>query len=300
MKTNQKNRIINVLLILSAILFFASCKKDNAVPSSANTSAVAASQAISVGVSSTTNDSIYVIGTCASNHHLDSIAFAGLPANITNYLNTNYAGYTFQKAYTDKDISGNIAGYVVIIQFNGNPVGLRFDASGNFVKVLEQREGRDLTGRGWHEGGRFGDRDGMHRDTVALSALPASVTSYFSTNYPQDTLVRAYQNVDSGYVVFSTDNGAYATVFSSTGAFISRVQLQDHESRVMPLNLAALPSAIQTYLSSTYPGYVFNQAFSYSANGTLLGYVVCIDASGTKYAIEFDASGTFVKAITLP
>ena len=41
--------------------------------------------------------------------------------------------------------SGNITGYVVIIQFDGNPVGLKFDASGNFILVLEQREGRDLS-----------------------------------------------------------------------------------------------------------------------------------------------------------
>jgi hypothetical protein len=68
---------------------------------------------------------------------------SGLPAAITDYLTTNYSGYTFQKAYTDKDSSGTISGYVVIIQFNGNPVGLKFDASGNFINVLEQREGRD-------------------------------------------------------------------------------------------------------------------------------------------------------------
>ncbi|MDQ6904055.1 MAG: hypothetical protein M3139_13720 [Bacteroidota bacterium] len=45
--------------------------------------------------------------------------------------------------------------------------------------------------------------------------------------------------------------------------------------------------------------YVFNQAFSVSKNGTLLGYVVCIDSNGTKYALEFDASATFLKANTI-
>lgn len=63
-----------------------------------------------------------------------------------------------------------------------------FDASGILVRVLEQREKGELNGKGWHEGGCFGNRDGHHRDTVAVSALPATIPSYFTTNYPKDTL----------------------------------------------------------------------------------------------------------------
>ena len=260
---------------------------------------VAALQAVAVGVSTTSNDSIYVIRTCAHDHHLDSISFTDIPAAITDYLTGNYAGYTFQKAYTDKDSSGNIAGYVVIIQFDGNPVGLKFDVSGNFIRVLEQREGQDLSGNGWHEGGRFNDRDGRHRDTVALTSLPASVASYFTLNYAQDTLVRAYKNRDSSYVVFSINNGAFATVFDSNGSFIRRVELQDNSGNFIAIDQTVLPASIQSYLSTTYPDYVFKQAFSFSENGVLLGYVVGLDANGTKYAVQFDAQGNFVRAITI-
>ena len=300
MKTNKNSSSINIFLMLAFILFLASCKKENSVQNSTVTpTSVAASQAVAVGVSTTSNDSIYVIGTCAHGHHLDSISITGLPAIITDYLAGNYAGYTFQKAYTDKDSSGNISGYVVIIQFNGNPVGLKFDASGNFIRVLEQREGHDLTGKGWHEGGCFDDRDGRHRDTVDLASLPVTILSYFTANYPQDTLIRAYKNRDSSYVVFSTDNGAFVTVFDANGSFIRRVELQAHTGNVIAIDQSALPAAIQSYLSSTYPDYVFNQAFSFSENGVLLGYVVGLDANGTRYAVEFDASGNFVRAITI-
>lgn len=134
MKTNKKNGFINIVFFLSFILFLASCQKETSVANTpVSPAAIAATQAVSVGVSTSTNDSIYVVGTCPENHHLDSVAFSSLPANLTAYLTSNYAGYTFQKVYDVKDSLGNITGYVAIIQYNGNPVGLKFDASGNFV-----------------------------------------------------------------------------------------------------------------------------------------------------------------------
>jgi hypothetical protein len=300
MKTNKTGSALNIFLILAFMLFLASCKKENsAQDSAATTTSVAASEAVAVGVSPDSNDSIYVIGTCAHNHHLDSISITSLPAIITDYLAGNYAGYTFQKAYTDNDSSGSISGYVVIIQFNGKPVGLKFDASGNFIRVLEQREGHDLSGKGWHPGGCFDDRDGRHRDTVALASLPSAILSYVTENYPLDTLIRAYKNRDGSYIIFSRDNGAFATVFSANGSFISRDELQTHAGNLGVIDQGDLPAAIQTYLSSTYPDYVFNEAFSFSQDGVLLGYVIGLDANGTKYAVEFDASGDFVKAITI-
>jgi len=99
--------------------------------------------------------------------------------------------------------------------------------------------------------------------------------------------------------LFSKNNGAFATLFDTNGSFIKRVELYEQTGNVAAVDQTALPSAVQDYLSSTYPDYVFKQAFSFSENGVLLGYVVCIDANGTKYAIEFDASGNFISAFTL-
>ena len=299
MKTKLNSGIIYISLALSFLFLLASCKKENSAAAPAN-STIAASSVIAVGINPTSNDSIYVVGACANHHHLDSLAFSALPTMITDYLAGSYTGYAFEKAFTEKDTSGNISGYVVIILFNGNPVGLMFDASGNFVKVLEQRDKQDLNGKGWHEGGCFSNRDGMNRDTVQLSALPASILSYFNTNYPQDTLVRAFEAINKDYLVFSIDNGSFATLFDSTGTFIRRVQLNENQGRARTVVAeSALPATIGDYLSNTYPNYVFEQAFSISKNGIITDYVVCIDENGTKYAVEFDASGNFVRAITL-
>lgn len=159
----RTNSIFNMLSLALFLLPFASCKKDSitdtagaaqtAVQSAATQTAAANTQAVAVAAArGMQGDSVYVVGTCARDHHRDSVAFANLPVTVTDYLTANYESYIFQKAFTDKDSSGNTAGYIVIIQYNGNPVGLKFDASGTFVKVLEQREGHDLNGHGWHAG----------------------------------------------------------------------------------------------------------------------------------------------------
>lgn len=141
----RTNSIFNMLLLALFLLPFASCKKDYSALTAASSdstnattqSAVTAAQAVAVAASrGVAGDSVYVVGTCAHDHHRVSIAFSSLPAGVTDYLTANYAAYTFQKAFTDKDTSGNTAGYVVIIQYNSKPVGLKFDATGCLCKSI--------------------------------------------------------------------------------------------------------------------------------------------------------------------
>ena len=307
MKINISNIKYPVLAVLTLFLF-ESCKKEISSPdASGNTATVsqaviAGVQAIAVGTSTSRaafRDSLYVIGTCAPHHHTDFVAFSSLPAFINDYLTTNYAGNVSQKAFIDKDLSGTITGYVVIIQFNGKPIGLKFDAAGAFVKVLEQREGHDLLGHGWHDGGHFDDRNGLNHDTIAIPALASVIISYFAANYAQDTLMHAFKNKDSSYIVLSINNGAYATVFDINGTFIKRIKLPAPEGDFNTVVQSALPLAVTNYLTSTYPAYVFKQAFKINDNVNIKGYVVFIDANATKYAVEFDAAGNFIKAITI-
>lgn len=294
--------LVRTFCALSAASIVVSCNKSDL--SSSDASSVSSSSTIAVAASTTTStngsaDSVYLVQPCQRHEHRDSIAQSALPSSISTYLSSNYSGYSFAKAFALKNSSSAITGYVVVIYYNNNPVGLQFDASGNFVKVLEQREKGDLEGAGWHHGGRFEHRDGLHRDTIALSSLPSAVTSYFATNYPADTLVKAFQNRDSSIVVFSKNNDVYATVFTYSGTFVKREQLPTDSGSIQSVELSALPSTVANYLSQTYPNYVFEKAFSFSVSGTLKGYLVVIDANNTKYAIEFDAYGNFVKAKTI-
>ena len=303
MKTNSKSSYLWAFAALA--IAATACNKENSVTNETQSSTgvqttAASTQSIAVAGSTTAGgDSVYVVNTCGPRDHRDSVAISSLPASIGTYLSANYAGFNGEKAFVIKDQSGTLQGYVVVVQYNGKPVGLKFDASGNFIKVLEQREGHDLNGNGWHHGGRFDDRDGLKRDTVALNALPAAIKSYYAANYAGDTLVRAFKGKDSGYVVLSTNGAAFATVFDANGAFVKRVQLEAKPGKANSIDQGALPSNVQSYLNTTYPGYVFKHAFKISSNGTAQGYVVFVDANNTKYAVEFDAAGNFMAAKTV-
>lgn len=251
-------------------------------------------QSIALGTSSS-GSTLYAVNTCSRGSRADTIAFASLTDSTKAYLTATYPGYTFKKAYKILNPSGTIDGYVVFITYNGNPVALRFNPKGVFITVLEQREEHDLDGPGWHEGGIFGDRDGMHRDTIALSALPTAIKTYMTTTYPTDTLKHAMVNRDSSYVVISADNGVFATEFSKTGTFIQRVQIYPHVVSVTTLTQAALPASVSSYLTATYPAYVFDNAFQLKLNGTVNGYLVVINANSTKYLVLFNGSGAFVR-----
>jgi hypothetical protein len=296
-------------ILLISLLFFSiiSCNKELSRAGGSNTAGpatTATSPTIAVAADSAGTDSVYFLQTCNRGYFRDSVASAALPDSILNYLTVNYSGYKFTRAFEIKDSAGTIGGYVVIIDFNGKPVGLLFDATGNFQRVLEQRERGDIDGDGWHHGGRFDDRDGKHRDTIAISSLPTAVSSYLNTTYPSDTLLRAYRNRDSSILVISRDNGLFANVFTSAGVFVKRITLDPHSVKFNPPQIQtvvqdSLPSADLTYLENTYPNYVFETALSVSVNNQVERYGVLLDANNTKYAIWFDAAGNVIATVVV-
>lgn len=135
----------------------------------------------------------------------------------------------------------------------------------------------------------------MLKDTVAFASLPATATAYFKTNYAADTLVKAFKVAGGGYLVLSKNNGAFATLFTNTGVFVARVSLTALNTLVTVAD-ATLPSAAISYLTTTYPNYVLDKAFSVSISGTVKGYIALIDANNTRYCVAFDANGTIVAA----
>lgn len=302
----RQTQLKSALLVLSiALMSLASCKKDAMVLDNelefAKLEAITIASTSALGSNFRSTDSIYAMGACKKGNKKTPIELAALSSSITTYLNTNYAGYTFQKAYQiSNQTTSAIDSYVVVIQFNSKPVALRFDSNGNFEKVLELREGRNMKGRGgWHMGGLFEHRDGKQRDTLAISALPSAIKTYMSTNYATDTLVHALINKDQSIIVISKNVNYFATAFNATNSFLKRHQLPAFPGKGMSIAASALPAVSTTYLTTTYPNYVFKKAFEIKANGVVKGYLVLIDANLTKYAIHFDASGAFVKASTV-
>ena len=292
---------ISVFTLVAILILGNSCTKETSQSTStsqtsSSTIAVAASENASAS-----GDSIYIMQPCPRGYSRDSISEASLPSSAATYLSTNYSGYSFSKAFTIVNNSGQTAGYVAVIYFNEKPVAILFDSAGNFVKVLEQRDKGDIDGKGWHDGGRFCDRDGRERDTIALSSLPASILTYMASNYSTDTLVKAFENRhDSGFVLVSKNNGLFATVFDKNGNFKKRVALPGPPGTFVGITEADLPTGALNYLTAAYPDFVFEKAFAvFNSNTVLIGYVVVINSNNTKYAVRFDASGNFVEVKTI-
>lgn len=303
MKT--KTHLKSAMLILCvALMGLTSCEKDRLTSDDElqglKATAVAVSTTAAVTGASGTTDSLYAVDACKKGDKRTSVEFSALPAPIAGYLSSNYSGYAFQKAFqlTNKTTSA-VEGFVVSIQFNGKPVALKFDTSGAFVKVLELREGKSMKGKGFHAGGCFDNRDGKQRDTIALSALPAGVKTYMNSTHAGDTLLHAIANKDQSIILISKNVNYFATAFSSSSAFIKRIQLPAFPAKGKTIEATALPAAATAYLASTYPNYVFKKAFEIKANNAVKAYLVLIDANLTKYAVHFDANGQFISFLAV-
>lgn len=309
-KTTDMKRFTQIrsaLLILSmALLGLSSCKKDGTFTTDselqiAKLEAITISRTSVIKGSGVASDSLYAMAACKKGNKKTPVEESALPGSVTSYVSSNYAGYTFQKAFQiNNQTTTALDSYIAVIQFNDKPVALKFDANGNFVKVLEIREGRSMRGKGgWHAGGCFDNRDGKQRDTLAINAIPALVKTYMSTTYTTDTIVHAFVNKDQSIIVISKNILFYATAFTPINTFIKRMELPADRAKGRSIEASALPENVSNYLNTTYPNYVFKKAFELKNNNALKGYLILIDANLTKYALHFNANGQFVKAVSV-
>ncbi|WP_207424120.1 PepSY-like domain-containing protein [Desertivirga brevis] len=292
----KRNTLIKRLfLAVTALTFtFASCEKETQDSSDD----VASTQAILVESASVSGEAVYIINTTPEGASRDSITATELPASVATYLIANYNGYTLKKTFK-VSISSAVDSYIVVILYNGKPVGLKFDSTGAFVKAFEQRERGDLKGKGWKRGGRFDGREGRHHDTIAVTSLSTVIKAYFLVNHPTDTLVSAFRGKDSSTVVISSNNGLYATAFNSANLFQKRAQIIAHKGKKTAVAQTELPAKTLSYLTTTYPGYVFDKAFAVKINSNVQAYVVIINSNNTRHGLHFNAAGDFVKTVVI-
>ncbi len=175
-------------------------------------------------------------------HKLTVVAAASLPAAITTYITTTYAGATVKEAL--KDAQGN---YIVAITVNGSGKLLLFNADGTFVKeadgmphhvpgdsarnhVPSDSAKHHMPGdSSHHPKPAMGDSthhprpgQGPNVSVVAVSSLPAAITTYIATNYTGATIKEAIQEKTSGdYIIAltTTDGKRVLLVFGSDGTF---------------------------------------------------------------------------------
>lgn len=130
---------------------------------------------------------------------LSQVAVTSLPTAITSYITANYAGATINAAGKDAT-----RGYIVMVTLaDGTRKALLFNTDGTFVQDVV----RGVKG---------------NYSVVAVSALPAAITSYISTNYAGSTVKLAGKNPTGQYkVIVQLSTGQLAELtFAADGTFV--------------------------------------------------------------------------------
>ena len=145
-------------------------------------------------------------------------------------------------------------------------------------------------------GGKHGHGKKHDMTEIEASALPASVTSYISTNYVGATIKRAAKSDSGKYAVHIvlTNSTHKGLLFDAAGKFVKEVSGKGHGGE--KIDIAKLPSGITTYISTTYVGSKISGARK-SSDGKY--GVLVIKADGTKVMLGFDAVGVFLNELTM-
>jgi hypothetical protein len=195
------------ILFLFAVVsgfFLTSCNNQEIAPDSIDD--VLASVEASAARTAAVNDTV-TKGKCKGK--LTSIEIASLPATITTYINTNYAGSTIK--FAGKDEKGQI---VVGVSLNSVETGLLFDANGVFVQALTH----------------YGKKAKLTE--VDITTLPASVGAYVTANYAGYTVKKAGKDADGNLLVgIKNDTTHKVLKFDSTGKFVEELAIPPHGKR---------------------------------------------------------------------
>ncbi|MBO0936189.1 PepSY-like domain-containing protein [Fibrella sp. HMF5335] len=210
---------------------------------------------------------------------LTKIAVTALPAAVTAYITATYAGSTVD--YAAKDDKGN---FLVAISTTTTRNLLLFNADGTFNKELQLRGG--------HGGHGFGrKRDSL--TVVAVSALPAAITTYITANYAGATVDLAATDANRGYLVMITQNSQRKTLLFNLDGTFSQEIVRGVKGNYSVVDATALPANVTTYITTNYAG----SSIKLAGKSTTGQYKVFIQtAAGQLIELSFAADGTFVQS----
>jgi hypothetical protein len=267
--SNFSKPILGSFLALGLIVFTASCNKD---------AITALIPTVTIGNVTTDISTMSDVQTLSCQLP-DTIDMAMVPTTLTNYVASNYAGYTTQFVYAIKS-NGTLTGYLANLVNGTQHTNARFDATGTFVKavVLPTHTGFAM----------------FQTDTIATSLLPLPLTAYLAANSGTYKFQRAFMEADSSFTTIVTQGTtAYALLYApkvaTTGLTI--INLGTIDFTTPNPAISSLPSAINDYMTQNYPSATIERVMTGSCTGANNGYTVIFKNNGTQYAAEFDTNG---------
>jgi len=203
---------ISILMLLS-IFTFTACENDNTVSpfSTDDESALLDFMFLATVGDSTIKNSDRKNGwRVGKKYNVTEVAVSDLPVTITNYIATNYADATVDRAGTIEN--GN---YVLkITKADATHAGLVFDADGVFVA--------EKTGK-----------KGSRGTEVAVADLPAIVTAYITANYEGAVIKKAIANEEGKLllIIQKADETYVGVGFEADGTFISEMTRKNKKKK---------------------------------------------------------------------
>lgn len=229
-------------------------------------------------------------GTVLSSFSLsDDTTKVSLPANVTTYLNSNYAGYKLERVAVGKDKDGNTL-YKVLIEWNDQKVTVVFDANGAFVAEFKEPK-------------RNGQIKGKFRKfyNVTYDQLPATIQTQL-TGY---TFVRAAVNADSTankyyFVLAKKDSVFYEFSYDNAGKLLTTKTYAPEIRKIEDKNLkqSELPANIAAYLSANYASWKYEKGIEIIKNGVVDSYYISLSNDKKLVFLTFDASGNLTKTVS--
>jgi hypothetical protein len=189
------------ILFLLAIcgIWLGGCQKETANPESTSDTGIETVVA-SVARMAVASDSV-TVKNCKG--RLKEINSTDLAAAVTSYISEQYAGASVK--FAAQDDSGKVV--VAIVLADGTVKGLLFNADSTFSRELKQHTPKAKLTK------------------IEAAALPATVTSYITTNFAGATVKEAATNADGSYFVAITIGDAVKVlVFNADGTFSKELE----------------------------------------------------------------------------
>ncbi|MEY2869165.1 MAG: hypothetical protein RIR01_1645, partial [Bacteroidota bacterium] len=172
----------------------------------------------------------------------ETTSAATLPTSISSYVAKNYAGATISEVNLNSD--GTYTVYVNTGTTSKSVTNVNAVFKLNFTAKGLLSSSSSIT-------------------PVAISDLQAAIVTYINTNYAGATINSAHTESDGSFdvLITTTDNVKIKLNFSSTGEFVSALELKangnhrhQHSERHTRIAVADLASSITTYITDNYPG----------------------------------------------
>lgn len=206
-----------------------------------------------------------------------------LPDAIKTYLNTNYAGYKFEKIAVGKDANGAVS-YKVLIEYKDQKVTLLFDATGTLVATFTEPKGQ-----------KSGKTPKTYSAT--LTDLPANIQSQLSGYDFVGAVIKTNSDATKTYFVAAKKGEVlYELTFDNNGVLTktNEVKLKLPKLSDKYLSESDLPQVIKDYISSNYADWKFEKGVVVTKDSVVSNYIVAISKSGKYTTLTFDGSGKII------